>query len=533
MAERQCGLCTYIYDEDREPSSWDELADDWACPVCGSEKEGFKVIGKTPDMAPEPTPTVIEKNGTNSYVCNLCAYLYDEANEELAWDDLPPNWTCPLCGSSKSEFSLNKVAPTATVTTSEPSHIIDNEYLAEWRRPADDYETHMADIHRIVTSGQPIIEPMHTHIATISWDDILIKGAQLSKLPLNKSQPVSTTTIIGPNAEVPLIIDNPVFVSHMSFGALSREAKLALAKGSAQAKTATCSGEGGILPEELEAAHKYIFEYVPNKYSVTDENLQAADAIEIKIGQSAKPGMGGHLPGNKVTAEIARIRGKRQGQDIISPSRFPDIHTAADLKETVTCLRKRSKGKPIGIKLAAGQLQEDITIALSAGIDFITIDGRSGGTGAALKSIKDSASIPTIFALYRARQILNDKGADKVSLIITGGLRSASDFAKALALGADAIAVATAAMMAVGCQQYRICDSGKCPVGIATQDPLLRARLDIDKSAQRVTNFFEVTAEELCEFARMTGNDDIHGLTLNDLCTVNSEISNHTKIEHI
>ena len=272
---------------------------------------------------------------------------------------------------------------------------------------------------------------------------------------------------------------------------------------------------------------------MPNKYSVTDQHLRQVDAVEIKIGQSAKPGMGGHLPGRKVTREIAAVRGFREGQDIISPSRFPDIRTPDDLKTAVDGLRERSGGTPIGIKLAAGHLEEDIDIALGAGADFITIDGRAGGTGAAPKVVKSAAPVPTVFSLSRARRVLDSKGADGVSLIITGGLRVSSDFAKALAMGADAIAVGTAAMMAVGCQQYRICDTGKCPVGIATQDPALRARLDVEKSAVRVANFFKVSSEELKDFARLSGNDDVHRLSAADLCTTNSEISNHAGIEHV
>jgi glutamate synthase domain-containing protein 2 len=391
----------------------------------------------------------------------------------------------------------------------------------------------MADIHSMATGGESIIEPMRTRLPVFSWDEILFKGAQLFKLPLNKSQPVSSRTVIGPGAKVPLVLESPAFVTHMSFGALSREAKLALAMGSARAGTAMCSGEGGILPECLEAAHRYVFEYVPNKYSVTDENLRRVDAVEIKIGQSAKPGMGGHLPGHKVTREIAEIRGFREGQDIISPSRFPEIRTRDDLKKTVDDLRARSGGKPVGIKIAAGHIEEDIEVALYAGADFITVDGRAGGTGAAPKAVKNATSIPTMFALSRARRAMDAHGAGNVSLVITGGLRVASDVAKALAMGADAAALGSAAMMAVGCQQYRICNTGKCPLGIATQDPALRARLDVEKSATRVANFFRVLTDELKEFARLTGNEDLHGLSVRDLCTTNSEISGHTEIEHV
>ncbi|MEI7748024.1 MAG: glutamate synthase-related protein [Chlorobiaceae bacterium] len=464
--------------------------------------------------------------------CGLCLYIYDENNESVAWEALPNEWTCPVCGSGKESFSLaaSNLPVAAAIGVETDSG---EEYLAEWRRLADNFEVNMADIHRLAMTGESIIEPMRTRIPTFSWDEILIKGAQLAKMPLNKTEPVVTQTLIGPAAVFPLMLETPVFVSHISFGALSREAKLALSKGSALAKTAMCSGEGGILPESLEASYRYIFEYVPNKYSVTDENLKLVDAVEIKIGQSAKPGMGGHLPGNKVSPEIAAIRECREGEDIISPARFPDIHTKEDLKATVTHLRQRTGGKPIGIKLAAGHIEKDIDRALYAGVDFITIDGRAGGTGASPKVVKNATSIPTIFALARARKTLDSRGADTVSLIITGGLRTSSDFAKALAMGADAIAVGTAAMMAAGCQQYRICNTGKCPVGIATQDPALRSRLDVDKSAIRVANFFKAVTEELRDFARLTGNDNVHHLSLTDLCTTNSEISNHTSIEHV
>jgi len=163
----------------------------------------------------------------------------------------------------------------------------------------------------------------------------------------------------------------------------------------------------------------------------------------------------------------------------------------------------------------------------------VVIDGRAGATGSAHKFVKASASVPTVFAAYRARMFLDDNGADGVSLLITGGLRISPDFAKVIALGADAVAIGTAALMALGCQQHRICNTGQCPIGIASQDPVLRARLNIDKSAQRLENFLSVCNQELKDFARLTGNNDIHGLSSSDLCTANSEISNHSAIEHV
>ncbi len=450
------------------------------------------------------------------FVCTVCGYVH-EGND-------PPG-KCPVCGASSDKFK--------EVEESVDQSIKENNYLSEWKRQSDSLELHMADIHQMAKTGKaPILEPMRTKKKVISWDEILIKGAQLSKIPLNQDEPVTTQTVIGPKAKTPLSIDTPVYITHMSFGALSREVKIALSKGSAAVKTAMASGEGGILNESYEAANKYIFEYVPNKYSVTDENLQKVDAIEIKIGQSAKPGMGGFLPAEKVTKEIAEIRGFPQGVDIESPACFDDIKNREDLKNKVEWLREKSKGKPIGIKMAAGHIEDDLQVAVYAEPDFITIDGRPGATGSAIKFIKQATSVPTIFALYRTRKFLDQHGKN-ISLIITGGLRISSDFIKALAMGADAVAIGTAALMACGCQQYRMCHTGLCPVGITTQSLELRNRFNIDISSKRLANFLKLTSEELKSFARLTGHHDVHHLNIKDLCTTNSEISNHTDIEHV
>lgn len=234
-----------------------------------------------------------------------------------------------------------------------------------------------------------------------------------------------------------------------------------------------------------------------------------------------------------MTGEISQVRGRPEGVEIISPARFEDIRTREDLKGKVDWLRELSGGKPIGVKLAAGDIESDLEYALFSGPDFITLDGRAGATGAAPKVVKDSTSIPTIFALWRARKFLLERDAENVSLIVTGGLRISSDFAKALALGADAVALATTALMAAGCQQYRICNTGRCPVGVTSQDPELRKRLVIEKSAKRLENFLRVSIKELKTFARLTGNDDLEKLSITDICTTNSEISNHTEIEHV
>ena len=474
------------------------------------------------------------------YVCTVCAYTYDEAAEGVPWDDLPDDWACPVCTVDKTFFEAEGGTEPEAVTSQDretAGSVTGTEdltdYLSRWRRDTHPLEGDLAAIQEMAITGRSVLEPMRTTKPVPSWDEILVCGAQLATLPLNQTEPVSTRTVIGPGAAIPMTIETPVYVSHMSFGALSREAKIALARGSAAAGTAMCSGEGGVLPESLAAAHRYIFEYVPNRYSVTNEILRTVDAVEIKIGQSAKPGLGGHLPGSKVTDEISAVRGFPPGEDIISPARFPDISSAEELEAKIEWLRGISGGKPIGVKLAAGHIEADLAVALAAGPDFITIDGRAGATGAAPKVVKDSTAIPTIFALARARRALDEAGADGVSLVVTGGLRNSADMAKALAMGADAVAIASAALMAAGCQQYRICQTGKCPVGIATQDPELRARFSVELSAHRVENFLNATTHELMDFARLTGHDDVHSLSTDDLRTTSTEIATYTPINHV
>ena len=458
------------------------------------------------------------------YKCTICGYVYDEEKEGKPFSELD---VCPICKQPPEKFEAVGATKESAPKKEEQ---LDLSYPKETRKTDSDYR-YMKEIHEMAVTGTSAIEAMGTQMAMPNWDDILVLGAQLNPMPLDEHAEVSLQTVIGKHAKKPMVLDMPVYISHMSFGALSRETKIAMAKGSAAVGTAMCSGEGGILPEEKEAAYKYIFEYVPNQYSVTDENLKSSDAIEIKIGQGTKPGMGGHLPGGKVMPEIAKIRNKPLGMDVISPSKFPGINSADDLKNLVTDLRTRSDGRPIGIKIAAGRIEKDLEFCVYAEPDFITIDGRGGATGASPAIIRDSTSVPTIYALYRARKYLDSIRSD-IDLVITGGLRVSSDFAKAIAMGADAVAIASAAMVAAACQQYRICGTGMCPVGIATQDETLRERLHIEAAAKRIENYLSCSAQELRTFARITGNSDIHNLSVDDLCTINREISEHTNIPH-
>ncbi len=464
------------------------------------------------------------------FICSVCGYVHEG-------ESAPQE--CPVCHQPAEKFREEPLESDSVSTLDLPSgeaeekedvSAMELSYDKNFYR-SDDSCRYMEEIHQMAVTGKTISGAMGTKMAMPSWDDVLLLGAQLNPPPLEEDEPVSTMTVLGKHAKKPMILDSPVYISHMSFGALSREIKVALAKGSALAKTAMCSGEGGILPEERENAYKYIFEYIPNKYSVTDENLRNADAIEIKIGQGTKPGMGGHLPGEKVTAEIAELRGKKQGEDVQSPSKFPELNSKEDLRDMVTMLRSRSDGRPIGIKIAAGRIERDLEYCVYAEPDFITIDGRGGATGSSPLFLREATSVPTIYALYRARKYLDSIQSD-ISLVITGGFRVSADVAKALAMGADAVAVASAALIAAACQQYRICGSGNCPVGIATQDPELRKRLKVEQSAQRVANYLNVTCEELKMFARITGHGCVHDLRVDDLVTVNREISEFTNIPH-
>ena len=460
------------------------------------------------------------------YKCSICGFIYDEDTEGKPFSTLEK---CPVCQQPASVFRpLAEESAAVPVSAAESGAA--PAYDPAFAR-SDPSARYMEQIHEMAVSGESLHAAMGTLLPLPRWEDILLLGAQLDPPPLDDGAPVSTKTVIGKHARQPMILESPVYISHMSFGALSRESKIALAKGSAAAGTAMCSGEGGILPEEKEASYRYIFEYVPNKYSVSDENLRSSDAVEIKIGQGTKPGMGGHLPGGKVTEEIAAIRGKNVGEDIQSPSRFPELRTADDLRAMVEMLRERSGGRPVGIKIAAGNIEKDLAVCVQAGPDFITIDGRGGATGSSPYFLRESTSVPTIYALSRARRYLDSVHAD-IDLVITGGLRVSADFAKAIAMGADAVAVATGALIAAACQQYRICGTGRCPVGIATQDPELRSRLHIEDAAKRVANYLRVSTEELRSFARISGLSDIHELSPDNLITTDEQIARYTGIRH-
>lgn len=364
------------------------------------------------------------------------------------------------------------------------------------------------------------------------WENIQILPAQFAKKPLMDEDEVNTKVIIGKKARKPLELKMPVFISDMSFGALSKEAKISLAKGAEMAGTGICSGEGGMLPEEKENNSRYFYELASAEFGFSWDKLKNIQAFHFKGGQGAKVGTGGHLPGNKVSEEIAKVRGLPVGKTAISPPTFKNLNTVEDFKNFANEVREVSGGVPIGFKLAASHIEDDIDFALQAGADYIILDGRGGGTGAAPTVLRDNICVPTIPALARARKYLDEKGAKDVSLIITGGLRIAEDFAKALALGADAVAIANSAIQAVGCLGMRACNTNNCPVGIATQKEHLRGRLNIDKSATQLYNFLTASNSLIKVLARACGYDDISNFNLNDLTTFHFETHKLTGIPY-
>jgi len=378
--------------------------------------------------------------------------------------------------------------------------------------------------------GIPISSGRGNKFGKISFDDLVFVPAQLAKRPVDYyKEKISSKTIVGKNSKKPIEIENPIIFGAMSFGALSKEAKIVLAKASTLAGTIENTGEGGMLPEEREFSKRLIIQYSTGRFGITEEILKKADAIEIKIGQSAKPGQGGLLPAGKVTEEIARIRNIPLGKDVHSPASHPDIKDINDLKKKIEWLRGITGGVPIILKLGAPE-GKDIELAIQANPDIIAIDGKGGSTGAAPEVMLNEVGIPTLAVLVKAREILDKKKA-RQELWIGGGLNTGADFAKALALGADAVFCVTSLLIAMGCIYCRLCYLGKCPVGITTQDPELRKKLNIETASQNIANFIKNCTEEIKMIAGACGENNIHKLNKGHLRALNSEIAKITKVK--
>jgi methylamine---glutamate N-methyltransferase subunit C len=425
----------------------------------------------------------------------------------------------PYCDGTHKSISKDQVSTTIKKNeSSEASSTLEEPHVPYIHELAKNGLSKLGHHGEMGSMGVPGKDLPH-------WDDIQFIAGQLATKPLLDDAPVETELVIGKNSKKPLRLEIPIFVSDMSFGALSEESKIALAKGAEAAGTGICSGEGGMLPEEQASNSKYFYELASAKFGYSEDKLKNVQAFHFKGGQGAKTGTGGHLPGNKVKGKISEVRQIPEGHDAISPSTFTDLHTVGDFKQFADRVREVTGGIPIGFKLSAQHIEEDIEFAVQASADYIILDGRGGGTGAAPLIFRNNISVPTIPALARARHYLNKKGYDHITLIITGGLRTPSDFAKALALGADGIAVSNSAMQAIGCVGARMCNTNNCPAGIATQKPELRKKLDVDVAAQRLTRFFDASVDLVKILARACGHSHLNQFSNNDLTTWKREMS--------
>jgi glutamate synthase domain-containing protein 2/CDGSH-type Zn-finger protein len=399
--------------------------------------------------------------------------------------------------------------------------------------PYNEYIHHLAE-HGLDKTGShgPMAAMGVPRYELPSWDDLQFLTAQLHKFPQLDDVSVNSELVVGPSAKKPLCLKIPIIVSDMSFGALSPESKIALSKGAELAGTGICSGEGGMLPEEQAENSRYFYELASARFGFSFDQLDNVQAFHFKAGQAAKTGTGGHLPAKKVTQKIAEVRGIEPGRDAVSPARFPDWDNLDDYKKFATEVRERTGGIPIGFKISAQHIEEDIDAAIKVGVDYIILDGRGGGTGAAPLIFRDNISVPTMPALARARRHLDKADQKHITLFITGGLRTPADFAKALALGADGIAIANAAIQAIGCVGARICNTDKCPAGIATQDENLRAKINTENASQKLNRFLNASVQLMSILARACGHTDLKQFTKDDLTTWKRDVAYLTGVQY-
>ena len=489
---------------DRKPKSVTlTKGESYAWCACGRSKSQPFCDGSHPGTGLEPVAFEAEEDG-EVHLC-LCKHTGNK----------------PYCDGTHAKLPKDDVAAPAarTAPSSQPSAATPEEPTVE-------------RIHELARSG---LEKVGHHGEMVAmgvpgptlpqWSDIQLLTAQFAIKPLLDEVPVGSELVIGPKAKRPLVLDIPLFVSDMSFGALSEEAKIALARGAELAGTGICSGEGGMLPDEQAENHRYFYELASAMYGYEESLLTRVQAFHFKGGQGAKTGTGGHLPGNKVVGKIAKVRKLPEGTPAISPPTFLELHSPADFQRFGDRVREVGGGIPIGMKLSANHIEDDIDFALACGVDYIILDGRGGGTGAAPRIFRDNISVPTIPALACARRHLDAHRRDDVTLIITGGLRMPEDFAKAMCLGADGVAVANAAMQAVGCIAARMCNTNNCPAGIATQKPELRAKLDIQEGAERLARFFGAAVELMKVLARACGHQHLSQFEHRDLSTWKKEMA--------
>lgn len=413
----------------------------------------------------------------------------------------------------------------------------ENKVFMRKKRSDEDNDRYQAvvDIKDESAVGESVVGSMGSlKKLPFSLDDLYFVPAQVMMLPLNATDPVKTSIVLGKDAKKPLELSSPIMISGLSFGAVSKSAKIVISKTASNLTVGFNSGEGGVLDEELARSKTMVVQYSTGRFGVEDEILKNAAAIEIRFGQGAYPGKGSYLPAEKMTLEVSSKRNLENGEPAYSPAHHPDILTPRDLKKKVLKLRRMSSGAPIGAKIGCGNVEDDVKVLVEAGVDFIALDGFGGGTGATDKYVRENVGIPIFSALPRAKQTLeNLKPKRRVSLIGSGGLRSSADFAKCLALGADAVYIGTAALIAINCEQYRLCYTGNCPTGIATQNPKLEKQVDQEEGVQKLSNFIELSSQEVANLTRITGKDDVSKLDKSDLVSVNRDLAVITGVKWI
>jgi glutamate synthase domain-containing protein 2 len=395
----------------------------------------------------------------------------------------------------------------------------------------------IAEIQAKADLGRYLIRGLGSFRRLPSLDDLTFLPCGLTRIPLEGyRERCETRTVLGTRfGAKPIVLSTPITIAGMSYGALSRNAKIALGRAASKVGISTTTGDGGMLPAEREASRQLVVEVLPSRYGCDPHDLRAADAIELTIGQGAKPGTGGLLLESKVSDEIAAMRDLPPGIDQRSPCRHPDMLGPDDMIHKIEELREATDWQvPIYVKLGAARVYDDVKLAAKAGADVVVVDGMEGGTGASPELLMDHTGIPTLAAVCEARAALEEMGlAEEVQLIVSGGIRSGTDAAKALALGANAVSIGTAALIALNCNRdlYREdyerlgtapghchhCHTGRCPVGVTTQDPELMARLDIDEAAERVANFLNAMTLELQMIARACGHASVHALEPEDM----------------
>lgn len=404
------------------------------------------------------------------------------------------------------------------------------------KKEDEEFYRTVAGIKEIASTGESIVSSMGSlKKMPFSLDDIHFVPAQVFKIPLNKEEDVRTEVVIGPAAKRPLKVSSPVMISGMSFGAVSRNVRMVIAKTAKKMRIGFNSGEGGILPEELAiTTATMIGQYATGRFGMSEGVLKKMAAIEIRFGQGAYPGKGSYLPASKITPEIAKIRGLGEGKGAYSPAHHGDMTTPEEIRKKVSWLRKLTGGVPIGAKIGCGNVVKDVHALIDAGVDFIALDGFGGGTGATDSYVRENVGIPIIAALPITSRCLKETGMkDKISLIAGGGLRTSADFAKCLALGANAVYTATAALIAINCEQYRICHTGLCPTGVTTHNPALVRQLDVEEGVRRLSNFMQLSTKEIANLARIVGKNDVRKLDTDDIVAISRDLAEATGIRWI